>query len=36
MISKYSHFIQGDRVIWFAVVMLSIFGMLAVYSLQVL
>ena len=32
MISKYSHFIQGDRVIWFAVVMLSIFGMLAVYS----
>ena len=32
MISRLSHFIQGDRVIWFAVVMLSIFGMLAVYS----
>ena len=32
MISRYSHLIQGDRVIWFAVVILSIFGMLAVYS----
>lgn len=32
MISRYSRLIQGDRVIWFAVIMLSIFGMLAVYS----
>ncbi len=30
--TKLSQYVRGDRVIWFAVIMLSIFGMLAVYS----